>query len=416
MRKIKVLVSDLLLMILAFFSALVLLITANQNYNVVFISVDSLRPDHLGAYGYKQKTSPNIDNLAESSTVFSNFYSIYPSSVGSYYSLFTGNNYIVGNELSVLKFIEDFDTKKNSEYTNLTTSFKKNGYNTFAFVSNPKLQKEIFKTGFDEFVLEKNDSLDMDKAIEKVKTSEKKSFFLWVDFNLGQKDDNQVLFEEKLFNCPNDYWTEVDVEEKIKEYDQNISKIDSKIGKLVKYIKEAGLEKNTLIVIYSDKGENFDPRYFGLSKTLYNSDTKSVLIVKDPKKQEKETVKGLVDNSIVFNLLQSLTGKVQPQEFVEDKSVFARLSYGKNLKLAVTNKKYKYIYNLVTDGCLPEKDASEFYDLIADPEEKDNLIDDPSKQETIKGMKEELAKASKVSLLKQDEKVDILERLKQLGY
>ncbi len=416
MRKIKTLVFYLLLIILAFSSALVLLNGVNQNYNVVFISVDSLRPDHLGTYGYDKGNSPNIDSLASSSRVFSNFYSIYPSSVGSYYSLFTGNNYIVGNELPVLKLIKDFDAKKNNEYTNLTTSLKKSGYNTFAFVSNPKLQRGIFKTGFDEFVYEKNDSLDVDKAIEKIKSVVKNKFFVWVDFNLGQKEGDEAVFEEKLLNCPNDYWTEADTEEKIKEYDQNIGKIDSKIGKLVKYIKEAGLEKNTLVVIYSDKGENFDPRYFGLSKTLYNSDTKSVLIVKDPKKQEKETVTDLVDNSMVFNLVQSLTGKVQPQEFVEDKSVFARLSYGKNLKLAVTNKKYKYIYNLVTDSCLPEKDASEFYDLIADPGEKDNLIDDPSKQEIIKGLKDELTKASRVSLIKLDEKVDILERLKSLGY
>ena len=41
---------------------------------VVYIDIDTLRPDHLGAYGYEQQTSPNIDSLAEDGVVFDNFY------------------------------------------------------------------------------------------------------------------------------------------------------------------------------------------------------------------------------------------------------------------------------------------------------------------------------------------------------
>jgi membrane-anchored protein YejM (alkaline phosphatase superfamily) len=39
--------------------------------NIIFITIDALRPDHLGCYGYKRDTSPNIDKLAKEGVLFS---------------------------------------------------------------------------------------------------------------------------------------------------------------------------------------------------------------------------------------------------------------------------------------------------------------------------------------------------------
>lgn len=42
--------------------------------NILYIDVDSLRPDHLGCYGYFRNTSPNIDKIAERGVRFTNYY------------------------------------------------------------------------------------------------------------------------------------------------------------------------------------------------------------------------------------------------------------------------------------------------------------------------------------------------------
>jgi glucan phosphoethanolaminetransferase (alkaline phosphatase superfamily) len=41
---------------------------------ILYIDIDSLRPDHLGCHGYHRNTSPNIDRLAERGTTFTNYY------------------------------------------------------------------------------------------------------------------------------------------------------------------------------------------------------------------------------------------------------------------------------------------------------------------------------------------------------
>ena len=58
--------------------------------NILFILVDTLRPDHLGAYGYDRATSPAIDRLAEKGIRFERFYSVAPWTNPTIATLFTG--------------------------------------------------------------------------------------------------------------------------------------------------------------------------------------------------------------------------------------------------------------------------------------------------------------------------------------
>ncbi|RLE41833.1 hypothetical protein DRJ48_04785 [Candidatus Woesearchaeota archaeon] len=57
--------------------------------NLILISIDTLRADHLGCYGYPRNTSPNIDKLAAKSLLFENFYSVAPWTLPSHASMFT---------------------------------------------------------------------------------------------------------------------------------------------------------------------------------------------------------------------------------------------------------------------------------------------------------------------------------------
>ena len=58
--------------------------------NVILIVVDTLRPDHLGSYGYKRNTSPNIDDIAKEGAFFLNTYCTLSRSDGSMTSMLTG--------------------------------------------------------------------------------------------------------------------------------------------------------------------------------------------------------------------------------------------------------------------------------------------------------------------------------------
>ncbi len=399
----------LLIAVLAILSFLI--ISTKKSYNLVLISIDSLRPDNVKA------DSQSINKLSESSTVFKNAYTIYPNSVGSYYTLLTGNNYLVNNELSTLKFIEKFDGSKNKDYVNLTSRLKKNGYLTTAFVANQKLNKDIFKYGFDEFKGDLNNETVSKNAVEKIKANSGKNFFLWTDFKIP--DAVNINEKKRLFSCIKQSYPE-DMTGIPVSYSISIRQLDVAVGAVISALKETGADKNTVVVIYSDKGENFDQKFYGLGKTLYNSDVRSVLIIKDPLQKSSQTISEAIDNSkmsdLILSRLENSKTMKKVDEFVNSGLTFFRISYGRNLKVGVSDNEFKFIYNLTTDGCLPERDASEFYDLVKDPGEKKNLISDPTKQKKIAEMKDALSKQTMVPIKNPGEKIDVIDRLKSLGY
>ena len=60
--------------------------------NVILISLDTLRADHLGCYGYPRPTSPFLDSLARRATLFEEAYAPFPSTLVSHMSMFTGRH------------------------------------------------------------------------------------------------------------------------------------------------------------------------------------------------------------------------------------------------------------------------------------------------------------------------------------
>ena len=121
-------------------------------------------------------------------------------------------------------------------------------------------------------------------------------------------------------------------------------------------------------------------------------------------------------SDLILSRLENSKTMKKVDEFVNSGLTFFRISYGRNLKVGVSDNEFKFIYNLTTDGCLPERDASEFYDLVKDPGEKKNLISDPTKQKKIAEMKDALSKQTMVPIKNPGEKIDVIDRLKSLGY
>ena len=101
--------------------------------NIVLISFDTLRADHLHCYGNERPTSPFVDKLASQGVLFERCYCQAPSTLPSHMSLMTSlypNSHKVN--LPAAKLAND--------KTTVAEILKENGYHTFGIYSNPFLQ------------------------------------------------------------------------------------------------------------------------------------------------------------------------------------------------------------------------------------------------------------------------------------
>jgi arylsulfatase len=114
--------------------------------NCVLISVDALRADHLGAYGYHRPTSPNIDALARRAALWEKVYTQSPGTTGGHACMLTGL-YTLSNGA----YLNGYPLDRKVE--TLAEVFAANGYATAAFIDNWYISPALgFGQGFDCFV------------------------------------------------------------------------------------------------------------------------------------------------------------------------------------------------------------------------------------------------------------------------
>ncbi len=111
--------------------------------NVLLLTIDTLRADHLGGYGYPRQTSPAIDGLGARGVLFENAFTYWPKTRGSFAAMFT-SLYAAQHGLTV--------RERDLPGYNLTLAeaLKDSGYRTAAAVDNGNLDGELgFSQGFD---------------------------------------------------------------------------------------------------------------------------------------------------------------------------------------------------------------------------------------------------------------------------
>jgi len=116
-----------------------------NSLNVLLITLDTTRPDHLGCYGYEKNTTPNIDRIAGEAIVFSSAYTSIPLTTPSHTSIMTGLNpdhhQVYRNSYPV-----------HDRFTMMAEMLKREGFATGAFISVKLLSSRIgFGQGFDTF-------------------------------------------------------------------------------------------------------------------------------------------------------------------------------------------------------------------------------------------------------------------------
>lgn len=249
--------------------------------NVLIITLDTTRADHLGAYGFTLARTPNIDRLAREGTRFADAVSAAPITLPSHSTIFTGL-------LPPAHGVRD-----NGSYalgdgaTTLAERFKSAGYRTQAFVSALVLNRRYnLNQGFegydDDLWAEDEPPLFMIRSRSAPKTAEravrwfegwhretaKKPFFVWVHFFDPHQPNDPTLAEQ--VKSPS-------------AYDAEISVADQGVGMLLDELKKLGALDRTLVVLTADHGESLGEHG---EKThavfIYDATVRVPLIVRAP--------------------------------------------------------------------------------------------------------------------------------------
>src|SRR6202047_5683838 len=162
----------------------------NRAPNVVVITIDTLRADHLGCYGYKQIRTPNIDALAADGVRFESAFAVVPVTLPSHSSMLTGT-------YPMLSGMHDFSGNKLSPLQpTLASVLKQAGYQTGAVIGAAVLDSRFglnqgFDFYYDHFDFSRLDEANLDEmerpgnvvadvALDWLAKNSQKKFFLWM--------------------------------------------------------------------------------------------------------------------------------------------------------------------------------------------------------------------------------------------
>jgi arylsulfatase A-like enzyme len=417
--------------------------------NILWISLDTTRRDHLGCYGYELPTSPNIDALAAESLVYTQ--AISPSSwtLPAHASMFTGKflashgarkdpegPLVLTSVISGHKEYERYRARGiSSEEVTLADLLKQAGYDTAGVVAGPWLKKAFgLGAGFDFYDDARIDSLDgrlaqsvTNSALAWLQQQQQSQnpFFLFLNYF----DPHTPWTPSPLFLRPfatpeimqGDPWLL-----EIAKYDAEILYMDVSIGMLLKQLKASGQYDHTMIIVTADHGELLGEHgLHGHGAYLTQEEIHIPFIVKEPRGEREparlSTRVQLVDilPTICERLNLSLPSGVQGTSL-------------ENMAHPVIAEVYPYGFNsedgdwqVIYDGdhklAWNSKGSHKLFNLRTDPAENYNVLEREPElaQSLMKKLKDYLGSLPKPPKIDQgDIQIDeeTLRTLKSMGY
>ncbi len=332
--------------------------------NVILITLDTLRADHLSTYGYDRQTSPNLDQFAAEGVKFDQAYSTAPWTLPSHATIMTGlyTSQTQAEATTGGRLDEKFQT--------LAEAFSSQGYETGAVIANEfACTEELgFGQGFNYFnglFWNIPDSIRMTSlgkalfwkiklspALEPYQLGRKKAsdvnaiflrwlnhrsnrpFFAWLNyFDPHDPYFAPPPFDQLYGSIPasgqagsfgdigaSDWGGTLSPEEtqwQMDHYDASITYMDAELGKLFAALRQSGLYDNTIIVITSDHGEAFGEHgLYGHANSLYQEEIKVPLFIRYPKSiPAGEQVKDIVSLRDLARTITDLAGLKPPEPF-----------------------------------------------------------------------------------------------------
>lgn len=380
---------------------------------------------YIEPYGYDVAT-PNMQKLAEQGILFRNHFSTFPTCSPSRGCLLTGR-YPISNGLYGLAH-RGF--KLNDYNRHIVNFLKDHGYvSALAGVQHvvDHHNKNAWQIiGYDEHIGGTWSRNDMNKVIEWLENAPEKPFFLSVGFGETHRDFPLHSWqEEPEYVNPPGYLPDVPaIRLDFANYKESARLVDEKMGMIFKALEDNNLSENTLVVCTTEHGIAFP----FMKCNLTDGGIGIMLMMRGPNGfTGGKTVTALTSNVDVFPTICDYLGLEKPEwlqgisfmPVIRDekeeirKEIFAEIDYHASYEpvRCVRTNRYKYVkrYSDRDKPVLPNCDDSPsktylmeqgwqeqnlpkeaLYDLIFDPYEKNNLIDDPQKKEIIDDLKSRL--------------------------
>jgi choline-sulfatase len=403
---------------------------------VLIVTIDTLRADHLGCYGYERIGTPNIDRLAREGAIALDATAPAPITRPSHVSIFTGlypaQHGIRDNISRALAL--DIPT--------LAEAFKAAGFDTAGFVSSIVLSAQSgLGRGFDQFsdrfdlgadaadearfldILEKRGDVAVGDAIAWLERHAKARTFVWVHLY-----DPHAPYEP-----PEPYASRY----ADRPYDGEVAWSDELIGRLDAALTRLGIRDRTLMALTADHGEALGEHgelvhgFF-----LYQPTLRVPLLFRGPGIRPGTRIHPVATSVDLFPTLIDLAGIRTPNTAhalagrslapllrgtvatIGDAPAFAesltpRLHYGWSDLRSVRDGRWKFIL----------APRSELYDLARDPNEQHNLAEtEPTRTRALRAVlehhleSESAASVRSTSAQTADIPPDLVQKLAALGY
>jgi arylsulfatase A-like enzyme len=279
--------------------------------NVVLYMIDTLRADHLGAYGYPRPVSPEIDAFAAKATVFTRAYSQSGWTKSSVASMLTGLPPLTHGVMERMDALPD-------ALRTLPEMLHEAGYETLGVSTNPAISAEAgFARGFDRFV--QLFDPEMLPFVAQPAEDVNRELFRWLDardrhrpffaylhamdthepYLPPEADRRRFAAQADAALCrpgPKDVTAALATRPGLTRsglnsnfealYDAQIAHADRQFGLLLRRLRELGIDDRTVVVLVSDHGEEFlDHGLFAHGHSLYQEILRVPLVVRWPNGQ-----------------------------------------------------------------------------------------------------------------------------------
>ena len=296
--------------------------------SVIFVLVDTLRRDYLGAYGFEEGISPNVDWLAKESVIFDNAFSQAPWTKPSIATLFTAlypDIHGLDNHGGLFGERENAFISTgllSQDAITLAEVFAEHGYRTAAFVANAWLDAEFgFDQGFESYELERDSEALLDHASRWLDANGDEPFFLYLHlmdvhgpYDAPEKDFEWIRNSSSLEVVqsppldglerlpPNlegiSWFSSEDLEPGFRDvvtfrlsrsrtlrarYAANVRDFDRRIGPILRRVRNSDLGERTYVVLTSDHGEELlEHGGWDHGFNLYDHQTHIPLLIRAP--------------------------------------------------------------------------------------------------------------------------------------
>ena len=384
--------------------------------NVILVCVDSLRPDHLGCYGYSRNTSPHLDRIAGAGLRFEEAVANATWTLPSITTLFTS---LYPSTHGMHSYSMDLQRTRPLPAGVLTLAgfLAGRGYETAAFSDGGWVSRDFgLDRGFERW---EEGTLGIkvlvDRSLAAASGGSGRPFFHYLHAHTVHWPYRPPPAYRSAFGIEDrdylgrDYpWLELqkradrgeippaEMAQIVRQYDAGIAYADAQIGRLVEGLRERGIADKTLLVVFADHGEQFLEHgqvYHGQlndeigpnRKTCYEETVRVPLIMAGPGVAEGAVAGGQVSLIDLFPTLVSYLGFELPPGVGQGMSFlsgegrpWALIEDNLNWLAALRSPEWK----LIVDR---REGRAELYDLKSDPGEKADLS--ASRADEVKGIR-----------------------------